>query len=850
MLVEDPAASTDAPAETDSSEDAPTLRETLGRRLAPLAGSLGMSAMMAAMTGRWWILLVGLAYPAFVIVPALASTRTSAGRGPDLDALPTPLAPSRAFWSATTGTIAVVGDAGAARGFARAIVLARGRAPADDDWRETWMALLPPAEPGDAAIVFAGDAPPSWAQTTVRVGARGTTIETGGRVIASREVRVSEEAAEAWARALAGEDETTTLPTSTRVADLADAPSAPAAAGGRRTLAAPVGVESSGTLVLDLDAHGPHVVVAGTTGSGKSALLETLVLTLASRYGPDDLAIALIDFKGGAGLRTCATLPHVTGVLTDLDPHLARRAFAALAEEIADRKRRLSEVGHASFHEWESSAAAPPRLLVVIDEYQELIALYRDFLPDLTRLAAQGRSLGLHLVLATQRPAGAVTPEIRANIGSTIALRVESEAESRDLVGSRDAADLPRTTPGRAILASGGSRTVFQAALPSSTPSPRVARVGAPAPEPDAAGLAERVRETWPERRAAPLWLPPLPPRLGGRDRPTGSARRIWLGRGDEPGERAQPEVAWDPSTGPIVVTGPAGSGRTTTLETVALQAPDQGLRAVWLPADPREAARTLALTRGADDVMLVVDDGVRALAALAEVDRGRAHEEFLALLACGRPVALALPLSASTRLAAAAATRVVLAGGDPTDAALWSVPRALHGLPRLPGRAAVGEGARWIETQIASLGSAPRDGVVASLPRSLAAADLPKDLLDGRVAVGIGGDEGSVVGVDPGRPALVVGGTARERAGLVATLGSLAARCGARLDARPVENPLALPRREIEAATVIVASPTPRLVGDVFTGDASGLVDPRPGPRRVVVVADDGALAVEIAGD
>ena len=464
------------------------------------------------------------------------------------------------------------------------------------------MSWLPPAQPGDATVVIVAD-PPSWAETVIRADSTGVTVEAKGRAHATPVVWVSRGAAESWARASAGASRSSALPSTTRLADLDDGESAAGPLpGAARRMCAPIGVTAVGPLLLDLDAHGPHLLVAGTTGSGKSALLETLILALADRHGPDELCVALIDFKGGAGLHACMGLPHVAGTLTDLDPHLARRALAALADELAERKRRLARAGHASFHAWEVAGGAPPRLLVVADEYQELVAHYREFLPDLTRLAAQGRSLGLHLVLATQRPAGAVTPEVRANIGSTIALRVSSEAESRDLLGSADAADIPRALPGRAILAVGGDRTPFQVALPSAQPSPPVSRWSRTAQDADADGLAARVASRWPTARATPLWLPPLPELLGEEERPHLAPRDLWLGRGDMPSERNQPELTWDPASGPLAVAGPAGSGRTTLLGTLAAQARSRGLEPVWLPGDPREAGRTIAALRTRED--------------------------------------------------------------------------------------------------------------------------------------------------------------------------------------------------------------------------------------------------------
>lgn len=846
-----------APAETRppeaESRPTPGIGEALGTKVGPLAGSLATGAMMAAMTGRWWILVLGLLYPTYALAPAVVAQVRPRPAPPDLAAIPSPLAESRAFWGNLRGTIAIGGDRECARGFARAVVLARGRAPREGAWGEPWMSWLPLALPGDAEVLLlAGDEPPSWSDTVVLAEREGTTIDSRGRLHRIPAVSMSREAAEAQARAHAGASRSAALPTTTRLADLEGSALAAQAGttipGGPRALVAPIGVTCFGPLLFDLDAYGPHVLVAGTTGSGKSALLETLVLALADRLGPDDLSIALIDFKGGAGLRACMSLPHVAGTLTDLDPHLARRALAALAAELDERKRSLARAGHASFHAWEAAGGAPARLLVVADEYQELVAHYREFLPDLTRLAAQGRSLGLHLVLATQRPAGAVTPEVRANIGSTIALRVASEADSRDLVGSADAADIPRSSPGRAILAVGSDRTPFQTALPSAEPSPPVSRRSSTPRASDADGLAARVAERWAGARAMPLWLPPLSPRLGEAERPRVAPCDVWLGRGDLPNERSQPDLTWDPSSGPLVVVGPSDSGRTTILRTIAAQARSRGLRPFWLPSDPREAGRTIALLKARTDWLLLVDDGAQALTRLAEVDRGARHEDLANMLAWGKPVALAMPLSGPQRLASHASVRVVLSGGDPADEALWSVPRQLQGLSRAPGRAAVGMGSRWVEAQIARISAPAPIPLVATLPSAVSPDDLPVDAHEGLVPIGIGGDDAGVVWFDPRGPVIVVGDTGGARESVATSIADLAARVGAAVTPRSVENPLAVPRGELERATIIVATPGLRLVSDVCSSDTAGLIDPRPEPGRIVVCAGGGACAAQLA--
>ncbi|MEV8179281.1 FtsK/SpoIIIE domain-containing protein [Cellulosimicrobium funkei] len=242
---------------------------------------------------------------------------------------------------------------------------------------------------------------------------------------------------------------------------------------------APVAVE----LVRD----GPHVLVAGTTGAGKSELLQTLVAGLALGRSPDELSFALVDFKGGASFGTCVRLPHVVGQVTDLDPGLAGRALAGLRAELHRRERILAAAEVASIDALPRGRLA--RLVVVVDEFRALADDLPDLVPGLLRVAAQGRSLGVHLVLATQRPAGAVSADVRANVTLRIALRVVDVADSRDVVDSPHAARVPAATPGRLVLRRGAEPPV----------AVQCARAGGPLALPE---VRVRLADPWgPHRR-------------------------------------------------------------------------------------------------------------------------------------------------------------------------------------------------------------------------------------------------------------------------------------------------------------------------------------------------------------
>ena len=240
------------------------------------------------------------------------------------------------------------------------------------------------------------------------------------------------------------------------------------AAGGDPGLMAPLGVTQDGALDIDLVGDGPHGLVAGTTGAGKSELLRTLVAALAARYPPDLVTFLLIDFKGGSAFDICGGLPHTVGLVTDLDEHLAARTLRCLEAELRHRERTLRAAGVddlAAYRRLDPPVALP-RLVVVVDEFATLAAELPDFVDALVGIAQRGRSLGVHLVLATQRPSGAVSENIRANTNLRIALRMQDASDSRDVIDRPDAAAIGRNQPGRALARLGpGELLGLQVAL-------------------------------------------------------------------------------------------------------------------------------------------------------------------------------------------------------------------------------------------------------------------------------------------------------------------------------------------------------------------------------------------------
>ncbi|GIG54905.1 FtsK/SpoIIIE domain-containing protein [Demequina activiva] len=377
-----------------------------------------------------------------------------------------------------------------------------------------------------------------------------------------------------------------------------------------------VGADADGEVAIDLATAGPHALVAGTTGSGKSEFLQTLIIALAMANRPDALNFVLVDYKGGSAFADCERLPHTVGMVTNLDARETERALASLEAELKRRERVLKdEIGAKDVDvAWaknpEAAAAAGlARLVLVIDEFAELKTELPDFINGLVRIARVGRSLGVHLVLATQRPSGAVTPEMQSNINMRVALRVTDQADSSDVLGSGEAALISTTTPGRGYIKAGANQapTAFQAARVAGVRPGTVAehRGAPPAARVDWEVVAyalqfppEQVRATAnvdhddtdlralvnvvlaaAERAGIPKnaspWLTPLPPVLTldhfvGQRLPSGA---LIIGLEDIPGEQRQAPRLWhllDDSH--MLIAGGARSGRTTALRSLMLQ--------------------------------------------------------------------------------------------------------------------------------------------------------------------------------------------------------------------------------------------------------------------------------------
>nr|WP_237686739.1 FtsK/SpoIIIE domain-containing protein [Arthrobacter jiangjiafuii] len=218
----------------------------------------------------------------------------------------------------------------------------------------------------------------------------------------------------------------------------------------------PIGTGENGDLTLDLVKDGPHGLVGGTTGSGKSEFLRSLVAGLAARNDPTRLNFILVDFKGGAAFKACERLPHTIGTISNLDEQLADRAIVALEAEMERRQRVFAQAGEGidnlNAYLATNPAEPMPRLLLVIDEFAMLAKDFPDVLKALVSVGAVGRTLGVHMILATQRPAGVVSEDILANTNLRVALRVQSREDSSNVIGVPAASAIGRAQMGRAYV--------------------------------------------------------------------------------------------------------------------------------------------------------------------------------------------------------------------------------------------------------------------------------------------------------------------------------------------------------------------------------------------------------------
>ena len=239
-----------------------------------------------------------------------------------------------------------------------------------------------------------------------------------------------------------------------------------------KSMSAPLGVSKSGVVSLDLHdkAHGPHGLVAGTTGSGKSEILQTYILAMATLFHPYEVGFVIIDFKGGGMVNQFKELPHLLGAITNIDGKEINRSLKSIKAELQKRQRLFADadVNHIDkyIRKYKAGEVSTPlpHLIIIVDEFAELKAEQPEFMKELISAARIGRSLGVHLILATQKPSGQVNEQIWSNSRFKLCLKVQSQEDSNEVIKSPLAAEIKE--PGRAYLQVGNNEIfeLFQSA--------------------------------------------------------------------------------------------------------------------------------------------------------------------------------------------------------------------------------------------------------------------------------------------------------------------------------------------------------------------------------------------------
>ncbi|MFE4467356.1 type VII secretion protein EssC [Leifsonia sp. NPDC056824] len=367
-------------------------------------------------------------------------------------------------------------------------------------------------------------------------------------------------------------------------------------------------------------AHGPHALVGGTTGSGKSEFLTTYLIGLAINFSPEDVGMLIIDWKGGGIANTLDRLPHFMGAITNLDGAGTARALASIKAELDKRQREFAVYGVNSInaymslykqrHDPKPDVTYPtkplPHLVLVSDEFAELKANVPEFLDELTSVARIGRSLGVHLILATQKPSGVVNDQIEANSTSKIALKMAGEQDSNELLKTTDAAHI--TNPGRGYLKVGQNEVyeLFQSGY-AGVPYDPDAQVTEKVDEriykindigqyelfydPDEEVEQGKDTSDLPSQLEAVIdtiastfdgdgalaqpdkpWLPSLPERIASPEPGAGAGARVPLGMLDIPSRQAQESYDFDLlKAGHTVLFGSPGYGKSTALQTLVV---------------------------------------------------------------------------------------------------------------------------------------------------------------------------------------------------------------------------------------------------------------------------------------
>lgn len=376
-----------------------------------------------------------------------------------------------------------------------------------------------------------------------------------------------------------------------------------------KSMAAPLGVDAKGGIVcLDLHekADGPHGLVAGTTGSGKSEILQSYILSMAALFHPYDVGFVIIDFKGGGMVNQFRGLPHLIGSITDIDGREINRSLLSIRAELNKRKELFAAAGVNHIDQYirkfkDGELSVPlPHLILIVDEFAELKAEQPDFMKELISTARVGRSLGVHLILATQKPSGVVDAQIWSNSRFRLCLKVATPEDSKEMLKTPLAAEIRE--PGRAYLQVGNNEVfeLFQSAY-SGAPADSEIATGQRSyhiDELDLSGARSCLYKSTPKtvsrnkqtqlqemvemfrtyceahhiERLPGICLPPLPAVLPCPALPAAKANgsiTALLGLYDDPEHQAQRPYSVSLSAGHIMVVGASLSGKTCLLQQI-----------------------------------------------------------------------------------------------------------------------------------------------------------------------------------------------------------------------------------------------------------------------------------------
>lgn len=351
-------------------------------------------------------------------------------------------------------------------------------------------------------------------------------------------------------------------------------------------LRACLGVGAAGQAWVDLVTDGPHALVVGTTGAGKSELLTSWLVQLAWSQPPEALQLILVDYKGGTCLGPLKRLPHCVDLLTDLEPAATARAIEAISAQLRRREQILRKSNCKDITEYEQlrrhqpSLAPLARMLVVVDEFATLAATQEELLEHLLRLAAQGRSLGMHLILATQHPHGALSTSITANAALRVCLRMLDASEGAPLLGHGDLPDLPRA-PGFLCLSTqrGHFRCPYAGTAQESAvwidACVKAAQALAPCQSPWLAPPPANLTFAQAQQLLAAHGAPA--PAKGLASSLASTRQNLALALCDLPEQLAYGAFNWDSAT-PLGIFGTSASGRSAALRQLANSASQAGL--------------------------------------------------------------------------------------------------------------------------------------------------------------------------------------------------------------------------------------------------------------------------------